>query len=90
MSTISPHSIKPIGLPDAEQVRHPSQPAQTAKPTRVDAATVVDVGPELPSPEAAQTAGERLAEKLAAEPQGALRAISNLDLNRINRLLLED
>jgi hypothetical protein len=55
-----------------------------------DGATVVQVGPELPSPEAASKVVDVIAERLAAEPSKALNAVSNLDADRINRLLLDE
>lgn len=60
-----------------------------AKPSS-EGATVVQVGPELPSPEAASKVVDAIAERLAAEPSKALNAVSNLDADRINRLLLDE
>ena len=55
-----------------------------------EGATVVQIGPELPSAEAASKVVDAITERLAADPSKALSAVSNLDADRINRLLLDE
>ena len=60
------------------------------QPTVRDGASVVEVGPEISSHEAAHGVIEGITEQLASQPSGAMNAIRNLDATRIQRLLLED
>ena len=55
-----------------------------------DVATVIQVGPELPSPEAATAVASAITERLSSEPSRAMAAVSNLDAARINQLLSDD
>ncbi|NDC36605.1 MAG: hypothetical protein EBZ48_00980 [Proteobacteria bacterium] len=88
--------LKPVTPTPNNRVHHPQEHiAQQSQPHRDDGAcdngaTVVRVGPDLPSADAAQSTTKNISEQLATNGGQAVAAIGALDAHKINQLLLDE